>query len=92
MLDHALTLKPISTFGRDDGLSVEWTVSTAPVGYRDAVDAMEARAAAIADGKAPELIWLLEHPALYTAGVSARSSDLLSPDRFPVFQSPPWHQ
>ncbi len=87
MLDHALTLKPISPFGRDDGLSVEWTVSTAPVGYRDAVDAMEARAAAIADGKAPELIWLLEHPALYTAGVSARAADLLSPDRFPVFQS-----
>jgi lipoyl(octanoyl) transferase len=48
---------------------------------------MEARAAAIADGEAGELVWLLEHPALYTAGVSAKAADLLSPDRFPVFQS-----
>ncbi len=48
---------------------------------------MEARAAAIADGSAGELIWLLEHPPLYTAGVSAKTSDLLEPERFPVFES-----
>jgi lipoyl(octanoyl) transferase len=48
---------------------------------------MEARAADIADGRAGELVWLLEHPPLYTAGVSARPGDLLEPDRFPVFRS-----
>jgi lipoyl(octanoyl) transferase len=48
---------------------------------------MEARAAAIADGTAGELIWLLEHPPLYTAGVSAKPGDLIAPDRFPVFES-----
>lgn len=48
---------------------------------------MEARAAAIAEGSAGELVWLLEHPPLYTAGVSAKAGDLLQPDRFPVFQS-----
>jgi lipoyl(octanoyl) transferase len=48
---------------------------------------MEARAAAIADGTAGELIWLLEHPPLYTAGVSAKPGDLIQPDRFPVFES-----
>jgi lipoyl(octanoyl) transferase len=48
---------------------------------------MEARAAAIADGTAGELIWLLEHPPLYTAGVSAKAGDLIQPDRFPVFES-----
>ena len=48
---------------------------------------MEARAAAIAAGEAGELVWLLEHPPLYTAGVSSKPSDLLEPDRFPVFQT-----
>jgi lipoyl(octanoyl) transferase len=48
---------------------------------------MEARAAAIADGEAPELVWLVEHPPLYTAGVSAKPADLLQPDRFPVFET-----
>ena len=75
------------TFLRDDAKSVEWAVSDAPVGYEDAVAAMEARAAAIAEGRADELIWLLEHPSLYTAGVSAKPSDLLDPDRFPVFHT-----
>lgn len=55
--------------------------------YPQAVAAMEARAAAIAEGQAGELIWLLEHPPLYTAGVSAKPADLLEPDRFPVFAS-----
>jgi len=48
---------------------------------------MEARAGAIADGQAGELVWLLEHPPLYTAGVSAKAADLLEPGRFPVFRS-----
>ena len=62
-------------------------MSRTPVGYLDAVAMMEARAAAIAEGRAGELIWLLEHPPLYTAGVSAKPGDLLDADRFPVFQS-----
>jgi lipoyl(octanoyl) transferase len=48
---------------------------------------MEARAAAIAEGRAGEVVWLLEHPPLYTAGVSAKAEDLLAPERFPVFRS-----
>jgi len=68
----------------DDG--VEWRIEEQPVGYDEAVAAMEARAAAIAAGEARELVWLLEHPPLYTAGTSAKAADLLSP-RFPVFQT-----
>lgn len=64
-----------------------WAVSRAPVPYPQAVEVMEARAAAIAEGTAGELVWLLEHPPLYTAGVSAKAADLLAPDRFPVFES-----
>jgi lipoyl(octanoyl) transferase len=75
------------TFLRQDAKPVEWAVSAAPVGYEAAVAAMQARAAAIADGRAGELIWLLEHPPLYTAGVTAKPADLLTPDRFPVFSS-----
>lgn len=66
---------------------VIWAVSTSPVAYPAAVAAMEARAAAIARGEAEEMVWLLEHPPLYSAGVSAKASDLLQPDRFPVFAS-----
>jgi lipoyl(octanoyl) transferase len=57
------------------------------VAYEAAVAAMEARAAAIHRGEAGELVWLLEHPPLYTAGVSARPGDLLDANRFPVFES-----
>jgi lipoyl(octanoyl) transferase len=74
-------------FARDDGAPVEWALSPAPVPYETAVAAMEARAAAIHRGEAGELIWLLEHPPLYTAGVSAKPSDLLDANRFPVFES-----
>jgi lipoyl(octanoyl) transferase len=88
MLDQPLNpAGPAALFGRDDGLSVGWAVSAAPVAYPQAVAAMEARAAAIAEGAAGELVWLLEHPPLYTAGVSAKAGDLLQPDRFPVFES-----
>ena len=88
MLDRALnptTEGPI--FGRDDAAPAGWAVSRAQVAYPDAVAAMEARAAAIAEGRAGELVWLLEHPPLYTGGVSAKPGDLLEPDRFPVFAS-----
>jgi len=64
-----------------------WAISEKPVGYQEAVAFMEARAATIAAGTADELVWLLEHPPLYTRGASARTSDLLDPDRFPVFES-----
>jgi lipoyl(octanoyl) transferase len=64
---------------------VGWAVSPGLVAYETAVTAMETRAAAIAAGEAGELVWLLEHPPLYTAGVSAKADDLLDPDRFPVF-------
>jgi lipoyl(octanoyl) transferase len=62
---------------------VEWRISKALVAYEAALAAMEARAAAIADGLAPELVWLLEHSPLYTAGTSAKEEELIAP-RFPV--------
>jgi lipoyl(octanoyl) transferase len=64
---------------------VGWRVSDEPVAYPEALAFMEARAKAISDGEAGELIWLLEHPPLYTAGTSAKSVDLVAPDRFPVY-------
>jgi len=88
MLDRVLNpATEAPKFGRSDNRAAGWAVSAAPVAYPDAVAAMEARAAAIAEGRAGELVWLLEHPPLYTAGVSARPADLLQPDRFPVFDS-----
>jgi lipoyl(octanoyl) transferase len=66
---------------------VEWLTSCEPVEYPDAVAFMEARTAAIARGGAPECVWLLEHPALYTAGSSADPAELMAPDRFPVFKT-----
>jgi lipoyl(octanoyl) transferase len=65
---------------------VEWRVSDQPVGYEAALAAMDERVAAIAAGTAPELVWLLEHPPLYTAGTSARPQDLVEA-RFPVHQT-----
>ena len=67
--------------------AVEWQVSEAPIGYEPAVATMEARVAAIHAGAAPELVWLLEHPPLYTAGTSAQAGDLLEPGLFPVHRS-----
>jgi len=66
---------------------VEWKTTDALVDYADAVAFMENRAAEIHAGTADEMIWLLEHPALYTAGTSANSDDLPDPDRFPVYES-----
>lgn len=62
----------------------EWRIADEPVPYEAAVTAMEERVAAIRAGTAPELIWLLEHPALYTGGTSARPADLLNPQNLPV--------
>jgi lipoyl(octanoyl) transferase len=65
---------------------VEWVVAPKPVPYLDAVATMEAHVTAIAMGQAAERIWLVEHPPLYTAGTSAKPTDLVD-ERFPVFQS-----
>jgi lipoyl(octanoyl) transferase len=65
---------------------VEWVVSAGLIAYPEAVAEMEARAEAIAAGRAPERVWLLEHPPLYTAGASADPKDLLDP-RFPVYRA-----
>lgn len=66
--------------------AVEWLISDKAILYPEAVEAMDARVADIASGHAAELVWLLEHPPLYTAGTSGKISDLLDP-RFPIFQS-----
>ena len=65
---------------------VEWRSAAGLVPYEEALAAMEERAAAIREGRARELVWLLEHPPLYTAGTSAKPGDLIAA-RFPVFQS-----
>jgi len=65
---------------------VEWRVSKGLAPYEAAVALMEARAAAIAAGDEPELVWLIEHPPLYTAGTSAQREDIVDA-RFPVFES-----
>ena len=66
---------------------VEWHVSEGLTPYEAAVAEMEARVAAIREGRARERVWLLEHPPLYTAGTSAKACDLKNPDGFPVHQS-----
>src|SRR3954454_21923719 len=74
----------LAAFASAPRATVEWRVSDAPVPYPEAVAAMEARAEAIAAGNAAELVWLLEHPPLYTAGTSGKQADLLQA-RFPLF-------
>lgn len=66
---------------------VEWRVEDGLTLYPHAIAFMEARAEAIRAGTAAELVWLVEHPPLYTAGTSANASDLIEPDRFPVFEA-----
>lgn len=68
----------------DLGTKVEWDISDTLVAYDEAQARMDARVQAIRRGEAPELVWLLEHPPLYTAGTSARTEELLDPHRFPV--------
>jgi lipoyl(octanoyl) transferase len=78
--DLTVGLKP----SLDSGLApVAWRISEGLVAYETALEVMEARAAAVADGAAPELVWLLEHPPLYTAGTSAKPEELIEA-RFPV--------
>jgi len=66
---------------------VEWITSSGLTDYEDALAFMEARVAAIIAHEADEAIWLLEHPPLYTGGTSAKTADLVDPDRFPVFET-----
>lgn len=70
-----------------DANAVQWHVTDTPVPYDQAVLVMEKRVDLIARGEAPEAIWLLEHPPLYTAGTSAKPADLTDPDRFPVYDA-----
>lgn len=70
-----------------DAGRVEWRISDAPVEYDHALEEMLSRVRAISEQNQQELVWLLEHPPLYTAGTSADEKDLLSPDRFPVFKT-----
>jgi lipoyl(octanoyl) transferase len=79
--DLAAAAKP-----RRERMPAAWRVATAPVPYEEALAAMNARAAAVSAGTEGELVWLLEHPPLYTAGTSARTEDLLD-RRFPVFDA-----
>jgi lipoyl(octanoyl) transferase len=77
----------LSAFSRaPDAAAVEWLISDQPIPYPQAMEVMEAQVADIAAGRAPELVWLLEHPSLYTSGTSGKTADLLDP-RFPVFDS-----
>jgi lipoyl(octanoyl) transferase len=77
----------LTPFARAAGVpGTEWLIAETPVPYPDAVAAMESRAAAIAAGEAAELVWLLEHPPLYTSGTSGKAADLLEA-RFPLFQT-----
>src|SRR5476649_3070323 len=79
---QSLDLKPLARPA--GGRPVEWRISDTPVPYPEAIAAMEARVADIAAHRAPELVWLLEHPALYTSGTSGKDAVLLDP-RFPLF-------
>jgi lipoyl(octanoyl) transferase len=69
------------------GGAVEWRIAEALVPYLGAVDEMERRVGEVRAGRAGELVWLLEHPPLYTAGTSADPAELLDPDRLPIYAS-----
>jgi lipoyl(octanoyl) transferase len=87
MLNRSLNQADTLLMPRPDAAPAGWAVSAAPVAYPEAVAAMHERVEAILEGRAGELVWLLEHPPLYTAGVSAKPADLIDPGRFPVFES-----
>jgi lipoyl(octanoyl) transferase len=76
----------LTTFAQATGGGVEWRISDRLIPYPEAVAGMEARVAEIAAQQAPELVWLLEHPPLYTSGTSGKAGDLLDP-RFPMFET-----
>jgi lipoyl(octanoyl) transferase len=75
------------SFFRSDNLATGWAISPGLTDYGQALAAMESRAEAIARGEAEEIVWLLEHPSLYSAGISAKAEDLLTPERFPVVRA-----
>jgi lipoyl(octanoyl) transferase len=84
---NARIREPVLTLAATAGApAVEWRISAAPVAYDAALQAMDERVAAIAAGNAPEQVWLLEHPPLYTAGTGAQPQDLIEA-RFPVHQT-----
>jgi lipoyl(octanoyl) transferase len=83
MINDRLALAPLKP-PASGSTPVEWRAAAAPVDYAEAVAFMEQRAAAVAAGTAPELVWLVEHPPLFTAGSSARGEDLAGTERFPV--------
>jgi lipoyl(octanoyl) transferase len=85
--DPALPFMSPASRAEADVTGVLWLHSDQPVAYPDAVRLMECRVEAIRAGRAPETVWLLEHPPLYTAGTSAAHGELLQPNRFPVFES-----
>jgi lipoyl(octanoyl) transferase len=93
MITEALTVPrfaPCDTgekLRRADNVAADWVISPGLVPYPQALAAMKARAAAIAEGTAAEAVWLLEHPPLYTAGTSATAADLLMPGRLPVYEA-----
>jgi len=67
--------------------AIEWRIEDGLTPYLEAVAAMESRVAEIRAGNAPQAVWLVEHPSLYTGGTSAQDGDLLQPDRFPVYHT-----
>ena len=73
---------------RTDESPVEWQIVDRLAPYPDTLDAMKVRAAGIAEGSATESVWLLEHPPLYTAGVSAKAGDLLACIAYRLFRHP----
>ncbi len=85
MVNSQNTAKKVTT--KVTARPLEWIISDTVVPYAQALAFMENRAAEIAEGTATECVWLLEHPPTYTAGTSAKSEDLLTPDRFPVFET-----
>jgi lipoyl(octanoyl) transferase len=87
MITEELTCVGAPKLRRPDGRGVEWVLADGLVDYPTALAFMKDRAAAIARGEAEELVWLVEHPPLYTAGTSSTAADLLQPDRFPVYEA-----
>jgi lipoyl(octanoyl) transferase len=82
-----LTASQSKPSAQEKSRSVEWRTSDGLVPYQEAVEAMERRVAEIRAGHAAELVWLVQHPPLYTAGASAKPEDLIDPDRLPVYRT-----
>ncbi|TPF77118.1 lipoyl(octanoyl) transferase LipB [Brucella gallinifaecis] len=85
--NHISTVAPLFLPRSEDQQPVEWLIAEGITDYKFALAFMEERVQAIREGTANELVWLVEHPPLYTAGTSAHAQDLLTPDRFPVYNT-----